>query len=56
MAKKKRGGSRKNAGRKANPVKKKRMTVIVPVKNYDVIKSKTKKLAKAYEDKCRKEL
>ena len=53
---KKRGGKRKNAGRKPGLVRKKKMTVSVPEKHHSEIKEKTKKLAKAYEDKCKREL
>ena len=51
---KKRGGKRKGAGRKPGLVRKKKMTVSVPEQDYDTIRSKTKKLAKAYEDKCKR--
>lgn len=56
MAKKKHGGAGRGQGRKPNPVKKKRMTVSVPKKDYKEIREKTVKLAKAYEEKCKKEL
>lgn len=54
--KEKRGGPGRNQGRKPDPVKKKKLTVSVPVKDYETIKSKVKKLGKAYEEKCRREL
>jgi hypothetical protein len=51
-----RGGKRQGAGRKPDPVKKERITVHVPQKHKEEIREKVIKLAKAYEDKCRKEL
>ena len=52
----KRGGKRKGAGRKPNPVKKKRVTLSVPVKYEAEIKEKFAKITKAYETKCKNEL
>lgn len=53
--KKKRGGKRKGAGRKPNPIRKKKMTVSVPEEHHDKIRETTKMLAKGYESVCKKE-
>ena len=54
--KKKRGGKREGAGRKPNPVKKRKMTVSIPIECYDEIKAQTKKKAEACEKRCKRKL
>jgi len=51
-----RGGKRKGAGRKPNPVKKVRITTSVPEKYKTEIQEAFQKIAKAYTDRCTKEL
>lgn len=51
-----RGGKRKGAGRKKDPVRKKRITMNVPIKYESEIKEKFSKINEAYVEKCKKEL
>jgi hypothetical protein len=50
------GGRRFGAGRKPDPIKKSRITINVPTAHKTVILSKFRKIVKAYEDKCKREL
>ncbi len=51
-----RGGKRKGAGRKPDPIEKERITLAVPSEYKEEIREKAVKIAKAYEDRCKKEL
>lgn len=51
-----RGGKREGAGRKPDPIHKNRMTVSVPSIHKKEIRNKVKKIIKAYEEKCKREL
>jgi hypothetical protein len=50
-----RGGKRKGAGRKKDPIEKGKLTVQVPIEYKEAIREKVKKISKAYEDKCKRE-
>jgi len=52
----KRGGKRKGAGRHPDPIKKKRVTVSVPLSYEKEIRSKISKVIKAYIERCKREL
>lgn len=54
--KKKRGGARKGAGRKKNPVEKVKITISVPVVCAEEIREKAKKHGQACEKRCRRKL
>lgn len=51
-----RGGKREGAGRKPDPIEKDRITIAVPAEYKEEIRKKATKIAKAYEEKCKKEL
>ena len=50
------GGKREGAGRKPGVIKKKILRNSVPDKYADQIKIKFKKIIKAYEERCKREL
>lgn len=52
---KKRGGKRKGAGRKPDPVRKERVTMSVPIKYKAEIVDKFREITKAYVEKCKRE-
>ena len=51
-----RGGKREGAGRKPSLISKDRVTVSMPTKYKKEIRQKVKKLLKAYEERCKREL
>lgn len=51
-----RGGKRKGAGRRPDPVQKVRVQTSVPVKYKNEIKAAFQKIVKAYTERCEKEL
>lgn len=51
-----RGGKREGAGRKPSLISKDRISVSIPIKYKKEIRQKVKKILKAYEERCKREL